>query len=81
MHVDYFSQCLVLVPTRELAQQAATWASTFGGTQIRHCCVYGGAPKGPQLRDIERGISSPSTTNPLDFVDLPDAVTTVLAVP
>lgn len=48
--------CLVLVPTRELAQQAATWAETFGTPcNIRHCCVYGGAPKGPQLRDIERG--------------------------
>lgn len=47
---------LVLVPTRELAQQAATWAGTFGTPcNIRHCCVYGGAPKGPQLRDIERG--------------------------
>lgn len=47
---------LVLVPTRELAQQAADWANQFGSPcNIRHCCIYGGAPKGPQLRDLERG--------------------------
>ena len=49
---------LFLVPTRELAQQVAVVASTFGSTvNIRNVCVYGGAPKGPQLRDIERGIT------------------------
>lgn len=48
--------CLVLVPTRELAQQVALVATEFGSSsRIRHCCVYGGAPKGPQLRDLERG--------------------------
>ena len=48
--------CLVVVPTRELAQQVAQVASDFGlPCNIRNCCVYGGAPKGPQLRDIERG--------------------------
>jgi superfamily II DNA/RNA helicase len=49
-------QCLVLVPTRELAQQVAQVADLFGTTsQVRNVCVYGGAPKGPQIRDIERG--------------------------
>ncbi|XP_025098190.1 probable ATP-dependent RNA helicase DDX17 isoform X1 [Pomacea canaliculata] len=48
--------CLVLVPTRELAQQVQEVASEYGRTtQVRSVCVYGGAPKGPQIRDLERG--------------------------
>lgn len=47
---------LVLVPTRELAQQVQTVCSEFGNSSsIRNCCVYGGSPKGPQIRDLERG--------------------------
>lgn len=47
---------LFLVPTRELAQQVAVVTSTFGNAvNVRNVCVYGGAPKGPQLRDIDRG--------------------------
>lgn len=47
---------LVLVPTRELAQQVQQVASEFGSlSRIRNVCVYGGAPKGPQLRDLDRG--------------------------
>ena len=45
-----------MVPTRELAQQVSEVATEFGGAcKIRNCCVYGGAPKGPQLRDLDRG--------------------------
>ncbi|XP_076309487.1 putative ATP-dependent RNA helicase DDX5 isoform X1 [Tachypleus tridentatus] len=47
---------LVLAPTRELAQQIQQVASDFGHlSRIRNTCVFGGAPKGPQLRDLERG--------------------------
>ena len=47
---------LCLVPTRELAQQVQQVASEFGSSsRIRNVCVYGGAPKGPQLRDLDRG--------------------------
>jgi len=47
---------LVLVPTRELAQQVLEVSNEFGRTsQLKSACVYGGAPKGPQLRDLERG--------------------------
>jgi len=50
-------QCLVLVPTRELAQQVAQVISLFDkNCRIRHCSVYGGAPKGPQIADLQRGI-------------------------
>ncbi|XP_068194090.1 probable ATP-dependent RNA helicase DDX17 [Antennarius striatus] len=49
--------CLVLAPTRELAQQVQQVASDYGkSSRIKSTCVYGGAPKGPQLRDLERGV-------------------------
>lgn len=48
---------LVLAPTRELAQQIQTVADTFGRPAgVRNTCVFGGAPKGPQIRDLERGV-------------------------
>ena len=44
---------LVLAPTRELAQQISEVASEFGRTsKLRHTCVYGGAPKGGQVRRL-----------------------------
>lgn len=47
---------LVLCPTRELAIQVQTVASKFSaGNRLRSTCVYGGADKGPQIRDLERG--------------------------
>ncbi|KFM66710.1 putative ATP-dependent RNA helicase DDX5, partial [Stegodyphus mimosarum] len=47
---------LVLAPTRELAQQIQQVAIDFGHTsRVRNTCVFGGAPKGPQIRDLERG--------------------------
>jgi len=65
--------CLVVVPTRELAQQVAEVAQQFGvPVNVRNCCVYGGAPKGPQLRDIERGaeicIATPGRL--IDFLEM-----------
>ena len=48
---------LILTPTRELAQQIQEVAITFSqGERIRNTCVYGGAPNGPQIRDLERGV-------------------------
>ncbi|KAI4463915.1 atp-dependent rna helicase dbp3 [Holotrichia oblita] len=48
---------LVLAPTRELAQQIQQVANEFGSTSfIRNICIFGGAPKGPQARDLERGV-------------------------
>lgn len=41
---------LVLAPTRELAQQIQTIAQRFGSSSyIRNTCIFGGAPKGPQV--------------------------------
>ncbi|XP_058835248.1 uncharacterized protein LOC131692296 [Topomyia yanbarensis] len=50
---------LVLAPTRELAQQIQTVVRDFGihsKPQIRYTCIFGGALKGPQVRDLERGV-------------------------
>ncbi|KAL3812233.1 hypothetical protein ACJIZ3_013501 [Penstemon smallii] len=47
---------LVLAPTRELATQIQDEAIKFGRSSRVSCtCLYGGAPKGPQLKELERG--------------------------
>ncbi|XP_036324039.1 ATP-dependent RNA helicase p62 isoform X2 [Rhagoletis pomonella] len=47
---------LVLAPTRELAQQIQQVATEFGSSSyVRNTCVFGGAPKGGQIRDLQRG--------------------------
>jgi len=62
-------QCLVLVPTRELAQQVAQVIALFDKTcRIRHCSVYGGAPKGPQIADLQRGTSEISNLSSAVYV-------------
>ncbi|KAK3439888.1 hypothetical protein EUGRSUZ_B00227 [Eucalyptus grandis] len=53
---------LVLAPTRELAVQIQQEALKFGSIgsrakiSIRSTCVYGGAPKGPQISDLNKGV-------------------------
>ncbi|XP_074035866.1 ATP-dependent RNA helicase p62 [Leptinotarsa decemlineata] len=48
---------LILAPTRELAQQIQQVANDFGSSSyVRNTCIFGGAPKGPQARDLERGV-------------------------
>ncbi|KAF7838285.1 DEAD-box ATP-dependent RNA helicase 20-like isoform X1 [Senna tora] len=48
---------LILAPTRELAVQIQEEALKFGSrANIRSTCIYGGAPKGPQIRDLRRGV-------------------------
>lgn len=58
---------------RELAQQIQEVAQQFGASsRLRNTCVFGGAPKGPQLRDIERGaeivIATPGRL--IDFLEM-----------
>ncbi|KAF6264346.1 Asp-Glu-Ala-Asp box polypeptide 5 [Scenedesmus sp. NREL 46B-D3] len=62
---------LVLAPTRELAQQIQHEAERLGAAfKIRNTCLYGGAARGPQARDLSRGpqlvIATPGRL--LDFV-------------
>mmetsp|Transcript_756 Transcript_756/g.2668 ORF Transcript_756/g.2668 Transcript_756/m.2668 type:complete len:419 (+) Transcript_756:113-1369(+) len=48
---------LVLAPTRELAVQIQQECQKFGSSsRIKNTCVYGGAPKGPQMRDLRAGV-------------------------
>ncbi|XP_071870050.1 probable ATP-dependent RNA helicase DDX5 isoform X2 [Bombus fervidus] len=48
---------LILAPTRELAQQIQEVANCFGeAAGVRNTCIFGGAPKGPQAHDLERGV-------------------------
>ena len=48
---------LVLAPTRELAVQIQQEITKFGkASKIKNTCVYGGVPKGPQIRDLSRGV-------------------------
>lgn len=63
---------LILAPTRELAQQIERVARDFDRvTNIRHTCLFGGASKIPQIRDLERGceivIATPGRL--IDFLD------------
>lgn len=47
---------LVLAPTRELAVQIQQEATKFGASsKIKSTCIYGGVPKGPQVRDLQKG--------------------------
>ncbi|KIJ51056.1 hypothetical protein M422DRAFT_224490 [Sphaerobolus stellatus SS14] len=48
---------LILAPTRELAVQIQQECTKFGSnSKIRNTAIYGGAPKGPQIRDLQRGV-------------------------
>ena len=63
---------LVLAPTRELALQVKEVADVFGRpSRIRSCCVYGGASKGPQIRDLQDGVEICIATpgRLIDFLD------------
>ncbi|CAN6470383.1 unnamed protein product [Victoria cruziana] len=64
---------LVLAPTRELATQIQDEAIKFGQSSRISCtCLYGGTPKGPQLRELERGadivVATPGRLN--DIFDM-----------
>lgn len=64
---------LVLAPTRELATQIQEEAVKFGrSSRITSTCIYGGAPKVHQLRDLERGadivVATPGRLN--DFLEM-----------
>ena len=56
-----------------MAQQIQEVAHKFGqSSRIKNTCVFGGAPKGPQLRDIENGcevvIATPGRL--IDFLEM-----------
>jgi ATP-dependent RNA helicase DDX5/DBP2 len=48
---------LVLAPTRELAIQIQEQAQKFGSSsRIKSTCLYGGVPRGPQIRELRQGV-------------------------
>jgi ATP-dependent RNA helicase DDX5/DBP2 len=48
---------LILAPTRELAVQIELECVKFGKSSgIKSVCCYGGAPKGPQMRELRNGV-------------------------
>ncbi|KAG2182233.1 hypothetical protein INT43_007160, partial [Umbelopsis isabellina] len=48
---------LILAPTRELAVQIQQECTKFGKTsRIKNTCIYGGVSRGPQIRDLSRGV-------------------------
>jgi len=50
-------QCLVVTPTRELANQVAEAISAYGRFQkVRVLAVYGGQQYGPQIRRLKNGV-------------------------
>ena len=61
MQQDYLKRgdgpiVLVLAPTRELAQQIQQQSVKFGQPcNIKTACLFGGAPKGRQIGELERG--------------------------
>ncbi|KAK1669055.1 hypothetical protein QYE76_057214 [Lolium multiflorum] len=64
---------LILAPTRELAVQIQAEATKFGSySRTRSTCIYGGAPKGPQIRDLRRGVEIAIAT-PGRLIDMLEA--------
>ncbi len=50
-------RCLILTPTRELAEQIhENIGQMRGSTVLRSCTVYGGVSKHAQLKKLERGV-------------------------
>ncbi|KAK9909084.1 hypothetical protein WJX75_006925 [Coccomyxa subellipsoidea] len=69
---------LVLAPTRELAVQIQQECAKFGSSsRIKNTCVYGGAPKGPQMRDLRNGVEIVIAT-PGRLIDMLDSRVTNL---
>ncbi|XVE50967.1 hypothetical protein DITRI_Ditri01bG0205000 [Diplodiscus trichospermus] len=71
---------LILAPTRELAAQIQEEAAKFATrANIRSTCIYGGAPKGPQIRDLKRGVEIVIAT-PGRLIDMLEAQHTNLQI-
>ncbi|KAD6118643.1 hypothetical protein R6Q59_024849 [Mikania micrantha] len=69
---------LVLAPTRELAVQIQQEATKFGASsKIKSTCIYGGVPKGPQVRDLQKGVEIVIAT-PGRLIDMMESLHTNL---
>jgi len=63
---------LVLAPTRELACQIEAEVARFAASsEVRHCVIYGGVPKGPQIKAL-RSLVDICVATPGRFIDFLD---------
>ncbi|KAK7854695.1 dead-box atp-dependent rna helicase 20, partial [Quercus suber] len=64
---------LVVAPTREFAAQIQNESTKFGASsEIKNSCIYGGVPKGPQVRDLQEGVEIVIAT-PGRLIDMLDS--------
>jgi ATP-dependent RNA helicase DDX5/DBP2 len=60
----------ILAPTRELTMQIQRECTKFGSNScIRNTTIYGGAPKGPQIRDLQRGVEIATPGRLIDMLE------------
>ncbi len=64
---------LMLAPTRELASQIELEVAKFAeSSEIKHACVTGGVPKGPQIKTLKWGGIEICVATPGRLIDLLD---------
>uniref|UniRef100_A0A7N2LL83 RNA helicase n=1 Tax=Quercus lobata TaxID=97700 RepID=A0A7N2LL83_QUELO len=64
---------LVLAPTSKLAVQIQNECTKFGASsKIKNTCIYGGVPKGPEVRDLQKGVEIVIAT-PGRLIDMLDS--------
>lgn len=67
--VNVSFQCIVLVPTRELAQQVADTTRKFASAlSLKLACVYGGADKYQQIQELRQGTIGILSSNKLHVI-------------
>lgn len=67
---------LVLAPTRELAVQIQQECAKFAtSSKVKSTCIYGGVPKGPQVRELRAGAEIVIAT-PGRLIDMIDSKVT-----
>jgi ATP-dependent RNA helicase DDX5/DBP2 len=66
----------VLAPTRELAVQIQQECAKFAtSSRVKSTCIYGGVPKGPQVRELRAGAEIAIAT-PGRLIDMIDSKVT-----
>ena len=71
---------LVLAPTRELAVQIQQECAKFAtSSRVKSTCIYGGVPKGPQVRELRAGAEIVIAT-PGRLIDMIDSKVTNMRV-
>ena len=70
----------MLAPTRELAVQIQQECAKFAtSSRVKSTCIYGGVPKGPQVRELRAGAEIVIAT-PGRLIDMIDSKVTNMRV-